>query len=721
MAAPPGARQRSSGKFIVFENFEKVNTQDLRQGLAEKQLALAENLQPLAGNNWTTVPAPLSPALGTILETAQSMFYADIAGTDYLIVFTTAGAAFAVNAATGFFNQFANDGTFGSAPDMTVWTASRVLINDSVAGYCTFDGTVFTKQGGVSPVIAVTSGGAGYASAPAVTISGGSGTGATAHSVVVNGSVVSVVLDNQGNGYRAGDTLTVTIAAGSAGSGATGHVTMTGFPVANVTIANPGQFISALAGTYALNFSGGGGSGAAGTATLIVIGGFAYCVSVSLTSGGSGYTTTPTCTITPPGAPNAAFNVFLGTQAVATIVLDTAGSGYGAPPAVTITGGGGSGATAHSTISGGAVNALILDTAGSGFTSTPSVVIAGGASTATATAHIWPFVPKGTTIAVFAGRVWLAGGQLLQYTGTQGFDDFAAGNASGSLTISDADLVHAITALRNYNNYLYIFGDQSVKQIGNISLNGAGNVTLFTILTLSSDQGTIYPRSCFSYNRVSGFVNNNGVYAILGSSVQKISGDMDGIFKLIDFTQQPQAAIIDINNIHNVGFLVRYKDPLETTRSLILVFDGKRWYPTSQGDSLVTLATAPILATGTTKTFGSSGTDITQIFADPTVAVEFLAQTSLTHHGNAVQRKKIDHAGCAVTGPAGGGSLTIAVDTDNGSQTYTKTIVAGFQFIGFTADGSGEYLGMTLSGTLKNFTLSMAGLEYQEISRPFSK
>ena len=118
-------------------------------------------------------------------------------------------------------------------------------------------------------------------------------------------------------------------------------------------------------------------------------------------------------------------------------------------------------------------------------------------------------------------------------------------------------------------------GDQSVKQIGNISLNGAGNVTLFTILTLSSDQGTIYPKSCISYNRVFMFANSNGIYGVFGSSVQKLSGDMDGIWKLVDFTQVPQGALADINAIHNAVFLVRYKDPLSSTRSIMLAFDGK--------------------------------------------------------------------------------------------------------------------------------------------------
>src|SRR5579872_3446682 len=107
----PGGGQRSQQKFIIFENFEKMNTQSIRQSLSEKELAWLENLQPIAGNNLTTVPAPASSALATISENIDSMFYADISGVDYFICFTTAGSGYAINIATGNVNQFAIDGT----------------------------------------------------------------------------------------------------------------------------------------------------------------------------------------------------------------------------------------------------------------------------------------------------------------------------------------------------------------------------------------------------------------------------------------------------------------------------------------------------------------------------------------------------------------------------------------------------------------------------------
>jgi hypothetical protein len=51
------------------------------------------------------------------------------------------------------------------------------------------------------------------------------------------------------------------------------------------------------------------------------------------------------------------------------------GTGYTATPTVTISGGGGSGATATATISGGMVTAITPGSAGSGYTSTPTVTI----------------------------------------------------------------------------------------------------------------------------------------------------------------------------------------------------------------------------------------------------------------------------------------------------------------------------------------------------------
>jgi hypothetical protein len=712
----PGQQQRAASKFIVFEQFEKMNTQSVRQALSEKELAWLENLQFIAGNNLVTVPAP-NPAITNISETILSQFYANLGPVDYIISFSTAGSGWATNIATGASTRFAAPGTF-SNPDMTVWQSQYVLINDMTSGYCFWNGSVFTKQGGVSPNIAVTAPGTGYTSAPTVTISGGSGSGATAVATVGTPSVDAVNVVTGGSGYTSSPSVTF---SGGGGSGAAATANIQTQSLQTITITNPGNYGFGFVPTATVSFSGGGGTGAAASATVQSIGPARYSISsITITAAGSGYTSAPTVSISLSGGGTtitpATATCTVGSGQVISFTITNPGGGYTSAPSVSLSGGGGSGATATAAIGGSGVVTVVLTNPGSGYLPSDVLTVGfsgGGGSGATATAHVSPFATPGTTIAVFQGRVWLGGGRLIQYTGTQGFDDFNVANASGSFTINDADLVHAITALRNYNNYLFIMGDQSVKQIGNISLNSAGNVTLFTILTLSSDQGTTFPLSCGSYNRLFLFANTNGIYAVFGSSVQKISSDLDGIFSLIDFTQQPQCAIADINNIHNITYLVRYKDPLSTTRSILLTFDGKRWYVISQGNGVSTITTASTLASGKTMLFGSSGTDITQLLANPTIPVSFKAQSALTHHGNAVQRKKIIRAGFAGTSGSNT-ALSYTIDTDEGTNAYAKGIGAGFSAATYGGDGAGRYLGMTITGVLASYTLSNMTLEYQE-------
>lgn len=81
----------------------------------------------------------------------------------------------------------------------------------------------FTHQrvtGGIT-AITVTAPGSGYTSAPTVALTGGSGTGATAHAVLGTGTdagkVVSVVVDNPGSGYTAAPTVAF---SGGGGTGA---------------------------------------------------------------------------------------------------------------------------------------------------------------------------------------------------------------------------------------------------------------------------------------------------------------------------------------------------------------------------------------------------------------------------------------------------------------------------------------------------------------------
>jgi len=76
-------------------------------------------------------------------------------------------------------------------------------------------------------------------------------------------------------------------------------------------------------------------------------------------------------------------------QAVASVTLNSGGSGYTSPPTVTFTGGGGSGAAATATISAGIVTGIAMSNWGSGYTSAPTISFTdGGGNGARATVAI---------------------------------------------------------------------------------------------------------------------------------------------------------------------------------------------------------------------------------------------------------------------------------------------------------------------------------------------
>jgi hypothetical protein len=412
---------------------------------------------------------------------------------------------------------------------------------------------------------------------------------------------------------------------------------------------------------------------------------------------------------------------------------------------VAFSGGAGSGATATAVATGGVITSITMTALGSGYRAGDVVTVAitgGGGTGATATIVVWPQV-TGNTITIFAGRVWWANGRTLNFTGTgsttgQTYDDINPADAAGSTTITDSDLVHSITALRGLNNFLYIFGDQSIKQIGSITVQSS--VTLFTILTLASDIGTSFLMTILSYDRRVLFANKQGVYGIFGATVQKISDDLDGIFQLVDFTQPPSASLNDLSNIHCYLLLVKYVDPVKGPRSIICTYQTNKWFVASQGNGILSICPVALINTTQYETFGSSGSDVTQLLQNSNVNVSILLITALSSHDNIIIAKQPIRAGICVTTKTAQ-SVTMTVDTENGSQNYQFTassvvtwvnnagqtvqfqnnslqnvdfIGGGFRFPYQSVEGYGKFIGNTVSGSVMNLSVNSIVDEYQD-------
>src|SRR5215472_258298 len=495
-------------EFVTFTRFDGMDSQALRESLDAKKQSWLENLQPVSDNQLLSVPAAAA-ALTTVAGTVFiKFFYGNYAGSDFLLGFGQDGTGWQISLANGAQLRFAPPGTF-SNPDAVQWQSSTMLIADPTAGYSAWNGTTLARSGSLSTSVIVTNGGTTpYTTPPTVTVTGGTGVGASFTAVLTGGFVTSVVVNNTGSGYSASDVLT-------------------------------------------LHFTGGGGAGAAGTITVF---------------------------------PQIGFNP--------------------------------------------------------------------------------------TTVAVFAGRAWLAGGRILYFTGTGGFDDGNTANAAGQATIQDTDLVHSITALRSLNNYLYIFGDNSVKQLGSVAV--VSSATTYTITTISSDQGTTFPQSIISYNRLVLFANFVGIWAIFGATIEKISNEMDGVFRNINFVRPIQAAVCDLNSLHTALFLVSYNDPnagifspaftFPSQRSIMMAFVLKKWFIASQGNNIRVIATCPL--GGTLHVYSSSGGDATEIFKNPSGFVTMIYRSALTED-NKPFLNKTGVRGAISQFSTQSTTITLTTDTEN--------------------------------------------------------
>jgi FtsP/CotA-like multicopper oxidase with cupredoxin domain len=145
-----------------------------------------------------------------------------------------------------------------------------------------------------------------------------------------------------------------------------------------------------------VTFSGGGGTGAAATAVL----GPGSVGSIPVTSGGSGYVKPgPTVAVSGGGGSGAAGSAVLAAAgSVKTVSVTSSGNGYTSAPTVVFTGGGGSGATATATVSNRRVTAVTITNGGSGYTSAPTMSFTGGGGTGAAATATLGYAIAGVTV-----------------------------------------------------------------------------------------------------------------------------------------------------------------------------------------------------------------------------------------------------------------------------------------------------------------------------------
>ena len=378
-----------------------------------------------------------SDGFGYAVNDTLSASIEDIGGVTGIIN-STGGVTpgnYYTNSTTAFFTASIS----GTVMTVTAVATGTLVVGQTVFGAAVDADTVITSfgsgSGGVGTYNINNSQTAASASMYTVGVfrntplTGGSGTGATANIVVVNGSVSSLALVEKGVGYLVGDSLSATLTGstngiattsaitggsnytngtytdvaltGGTGTGAKATVVVSSNAVSTVTITSAGSgyavsdSMSAAAatlgngintlttgslvggtnygpGTYTnVALTGGTGTGARATITVGVGG---DVTAVTMTSRGVGYAVANSMSA-------AATNLGGFTNGIGTLGAITAGSNYtnGTFTGVPLTGGTGTGAVATIVVASNAVSSVTVTSKGNGYTVANSLSCSVGA------------------------------------------------------------------------------------------------------------------------------------------------------------------------------------------------------------------------------------------------------------------------------------------------------------------------------------------------------
>jgi hypothetical protein len=721
--------------YLVTKQFKGINSKSNRTAIEETEFSWLENIMPLGYGNLKALNAPDNQSV-SFGNTVTQLFSVNINNKDYALAFQADGRCEYVDLATNTKGNVAVTSTFSnSGMRVSQWKSERALILDPAKGYYTWNGTNLVFVGSVG-FIGLVSGGAGYTEAPAVIISApndANGVQATAVCTITEGSggVKFVSVTNVGSGYTSVPDVAIGAPNLPGGTQATAVATTLSNTVVLITVTNSG---SGYTTAPSVTITGGGGASATANSTIAT----GTINAVILTEAGSGYTSPPTVTFSGGGGSgaNAVSSLVTFQKGTVSVLITGGGVGYtnASNLSVTISGGGGANAAATGIISGGQVVQAVMTNPGSGYTNASNITVTitgGGGSNATAKAII--NLDDNTGVQSFSGRVWIAAGRNVYYSGAGSYSDFTSVSA-GTVSLTDATLRSNIVNLLSANNFLYIFGEDSINVFSDVRVTTAGT-TLFTNTNVSASVGTKLPYAIFPYFRSVLFMNDYGVYALVGSTTSKLSDALDTVVENIDYNFDVTSGQVLLNNTLCAAFNVRYTGDSTGGRFIQMIFFEKKWFVSSQG-AIKHITALPIDGQGLI--YGTTGTDLFKLYSNVSATIATTAATALHAMGDPIRDKQALKVGIEATASNNYPFIfNMTVDNENrSSPAYTlssfvtwvnnsnSTIswlnnssnivqwgTVGYNLYKTDAQQYGKYLGMTVTSTSPGFTIN--GFEYE--------
>lgn len=658
--------------FIVFESFEGLNIKPTRPAIGDQQLYWCENLVPLGKNNLVAIPGEsatnLYPLVGTT-SNIESFYFFNIKDSFQCFVYFSDGSAEIINASFGASRgqtiaSFAS-GTF-SAPNgigFSQWGNEFLQIvtsDESVASgtqpgdYFLWDGTNLYHSGTVAPNITVLNVGKYYNVDPGPTVPAGSGGGSVAAGVQValreNGQIIQLDLWSPGSGYTLEDFELFTQ------------------NLIGITITNPGS--GGADGNYSLIITG-GGTAMQGIANFDVLNG--SVIGINITYGGRGYTSAPTLSFANcPGLINAAGSATINATATPKIPV-VFNSNYNAG--------------------------------------------AGTGTGAQAFLNLMPFGVTGNIIENFSQRVWVGNDNKINFTAPSNPADFSTTTGGGTITSTDSFLKTSFYALIQANGFLYSIADCSINSISNVTTqtSQSGSVsTLFSNVNVSAQIGTIWGKTPITFGQAIIFANYDGIYALFGGSLQKISSVIDPFFDDIP------ASISDItissaqSNIFGIPtyiFLFKIVDQFTNlTKTSLLLWNGKYWFTATQETNYKFITHQEYQSQQFA--YGTDGTKIVQMFSGTGETLPKVFRSKLYPEPSYVFNKRATRIVCAVqSDQAVAVPMTIYLENQTwitGSETINYT-TAGYTDPKWLNEGQ-KLLSINVSQT--GYMLGFAFLTY---------
>ena len=446
--------------------------------------------------------------------------------------------------------------------------------------------------------------------------------------------------------------------------------------------------------------------------------------------------------------PNNGYKTWDGTNlnsigSIGTVTINNGGANYSGPT-VTFSGpdeAGGVTATAEAVLVGNAIAQIIVTEAGYGYTSAPTITITDSGSGSGANVTCTLFNQNGTGVATFSGRAWIADGRTVYYSAADTFNDFVS-VSSGFITLTDSTLRTDISSIIAANNFLYVFGEDSINVFSDVRINSTTGETIFTNTNVSASIGSGFKYAIFPYFRSMLFFNRYGIYALVGATTSKISDNIDGLIEEIDFDSPITGGQVLINNLLCAAWTFTYNDS-GTPRKIQAVFFDRKWFITSQGSSITRTASA-VLA-GNILMYGTTGTNLVKFYSSQDTNIDWEVLTALWPMGDPIRDKQALKVGIEATLPVSyvdfdcfidsenqqsppvtfrgsidwiNNSLTVIQWTNNLNNiiSWTSTTITGANsYYLYRADAKmyGKYLGITLSGSTTPFTINGFQLEHE--------